>query len=270
MSHIDDLKKLKELLDMEAITQEEFDKKKADILREGNTSKSTNTNNISVNSNQASTNKSTQPYNQTTLKQKKHNGTILAVVTIVLFVIFLIVSCGSDSDNKGTVVDDISNFKYEITGNSVSLKEYKGKKKDLTIASTYKINGVDYTTDLMDFQVRKSCVKTIRFAEGITDMKVSIFNGCDVQNVYLPSTLTVMYDYTLSYLHPDDGKTVQVYTPLSEEEWSKIFASYKGESFTEKMAEGNGKAAGEALADKLNNAMGGFDPSKITIHYSYK
>lgn len=54
-----------------------------------------------------------------------------------------------DSEKYGV----ISDFDYDIEGNSVKLHGYDGKCKILEILPSYNIDGTDYATDLSDFQI---------------------------------------------------------------------------------------------------------------------
>ena len=91
------------------------------------------------------------------------------------------------------------------------------------------MDGMEYKTDISDFQVgignRK--VETLILDEGITEVKTAIFNSCKVKTVFFPHSMTNVYDYTLSYLHPDKGETISIYYAGTQEEWSDIFTEYQ-------------------------------------------
>lgn len=36
-----------------------------------------------------------------------------------------------------------------------------------------------------------------------------------------------VYDYTLSYLHPDDGEMINIYYAGTKKKWKKIFTKYE-------------------------------------------
>lgn len=162
----------------------------------------------------------------------------------------------------------IEDFRYELSGDTIILKNYKGKAEILEIKASYIIDGTEYKTDLLDFQVgmgnRK--VKTLILCDGITNVKNSIFNSTDVEKVYFPKSMSVVHDNTLSYLHPDDGKTIKIYYGGTQDEWEAIFAEYKrtlveDAEFGEKM--------GKAAADKLNEMMGmEYDSSQFEYFFS--
>ena len=108
----------------------------------------------------------------------------------------------------------ISDFDYDIEGNSVKLHGYDGKCKILEILPSYNIDGTDYATDLSDFQIGigSSHVESVIFQEGITEIYDAVFNSCDVQKVFFPKSMINVTDKALSYLNPkEDGDLIQIY-----------------------------------------------------------
>lgn len=163
---------------------------------------------------------------------------------------------------------NIEDFSYEISGDVVALDKYTGKLEILEIKPFYVIEGVEYRTDLSDFQVGigNSDVNTLILDEGITEVKDAIFNSSDVEKVYFPKSMAVVYDNTLAYLHPEDGQTIKIYYGGTQEEWGNIFTQYQRESV--KDAEG-AEAKGEAVADKLNEMVGHeYDSSLFEYFFS--
>lgn len=170
----------------------------------------------------------------------------------------------SEEEKYGNIED----FSYEISDNKIILNKYKGKSEILEIKAFYTIDGVEYKTDLSEFQVgignRK--VKILIICEGITEVKNSIFNSSDVEKVYFPKSMTVVHDNTLSYLHPDDGQTIKVYYGGTQDEWATIFAEYKRTLVEDAKF---GEEMGEAVADKLNEMMGmEYDSSLFEYFFS--
>ncbi len=98
----------------------------------------------------------------------------------------------------------MDDFEYSIDGETISLERYNGDSKILEISPTMEVGGKTYNTDLSDFQVYSSSVKTLIIDEGITQIHTSIFNGSDVETLFFPKSLSQIYDYTLAYLHPDE------------------------------------------------------------------
>lgn len=150
---------------------------------------------------------------------------------------------------------ELEDFRYEISGDKVLLESYSGSNSVLEIKTSYMLDGVEYKTDLSDFQVGigNSKVKTLILDYGFTEVKDSIFNSCDVENVYFPKSMINVYDYTLSYLHPDDGETIKIYYGGTQEEWLNIFTEYQRTKVDD--AEW-GTEKGKALADKINEMVG--------------
>lgn len=164
--------------------------------------------------------------------------------------------------------ETLDEFSYEIDGNTISLNQYNGNNETLEILSAYGIDGKEYATKLSDFQVGigNSTVKTLILDDGITEIKASIFNSCEVEKIFFPKSMTLIYDNTLSYLHPRDGQTVGIYYAGTEEEWANIFTEYQRKDI--KDAE-FGEEMGVAAADKLNEMMGAeYDSSLFEYHFS--
>lgn len=229
---------------------------------------------------------------------KKKKGGILKTVLLVIVVLGVIGALFGKSDSKNdnevnsSVADNgkqeeqhgvtgvevqkseeerygsIEDFSYELSGDTIILQKYTGKAETLEIQAFYTIDGTKYKTDLSDFQVgignRK--VKTLILCEGITEVKNAIFNSCDVEKVYFPKSMVVVHDNTLSYLHPDDGKTIKIYYGGTQEEWAEIFAEYKRTLVEDAEF---GEEMGQAAADKLNEMMGmEYDSSLFEYFFS--
>ncbi len=130
------------------------------------------------------------------------------------------------------------------------------------------MDGMEYKTDISDFQVgignRK--VETLILDEGITEVKTAIFNSCKVKTVFFPHSMTNVYDYTLSYLHPDTGENICIYYAGTQEEWSDIFTEYQRTNVGDTKF---GEEMGTALGDKLNEAIGSeYDSSLFKYYFS--
>lgn len=171
---------------------------------------------------------------------------------------------------------DIKDFSYKISENRILIEEYNGKSDILEIKPSYSVEEKEYITDLSEFQVGigNSKVKTLILGEGITDINDAAFNSCDVESVYFPKTISVVYDKTLNYLHPADEGKIKIYYAGTEEEWNNIFAEYERKTVKEAWNSGEtpeekGSAAGTALADKLNDWMSnGYDSSEFEYFFS--
>lgn len=162
----------------------------------------------------------------------------------------------------------IEDFSYDLSEDIIILKKYTGSEETLEIQSSYTIDGTEYKTDLSDFQVgignRK--VKTLILDEGITEVRDAIFNSSDVERVYFPKSMAIVYDNTLSYLHPDDGETIKVYYGGTQEEWAEIFSEYKRTLMEDAEF---GEELGQAAADKINEMMGmEYDSSLFEYFFS--
>lgn len=214
---------------------------------------------------------------------QKHAAKTRVILFGVLFaaavaVSLLIFNWGGDDDDEDaesrseiseTSVEEqagINDFLYDLEGDSVVLGQYNGDANVLRIESEYDVGGNTYTTDLSDFQVEAYSVDTLILDEGISSVNTSIFNGSNVENIYFPKSMELVYDYTLSYLHPDEGEKVKVYYAGTEEEWNQIFTEYQRTSIADAEL---GEELGTALADKLNEIIGGgYDSSEFEFYFS--
>lgn len=108
-------------------------------------------------------------------------------------------------------------------------------------------------------------IDTFIVSDGITELNNSIFNSCKVSKIYLPKSLSIIYDDTLAYLGEDK---IDVYYEGTEDEWNNMFTEYQAKSASEEWSNGNAEESGKALADKLNSSIGHeYDSSKFTFHY---
>lgn len=226
---------------------------------------------------------------------KKHSGcAFLILIFLILFIIMMSIfaisaiseiDTGNTNQNQNVSTTSVAkiekkaqvpvtDFEYKIEGNIIKLIKYNGKAKTLYIKPIYEIKGQSYTTDLSDFTlgVGNSKVNYLIIGEGINKINTYIFNSCDIKCVYFPKSLEIVYDYTLSYFHPDDGEKIDIYYGGTESEWNNIFTKYERQTVSEAWnssddAEEKGAAVGGAIADKLNNMMGGYDSLNFEYHY---
>lgn len=161
---------------------------------------------------------------------------------------------------------DIEDFSYELSGDSIVLSSYNGKDETIEIKPTYTIDGTEYKTDISDFSVGigSHVVKALILCEGIEEVETSIFNSSDVKKIFFPKSMKNVYDYTLSYLHPEDGETIKIYYAGTQEEWAKIFTEYKRTKVEDAEF---GEEMGQAMADKINEMMGSEYDSSIFEYF---
>lgn len=194
-------------------------------------------------------------------------------ILMILACCVMLCGCAKEEGLPG-----INKFDYEISGDAVKLKTYKGNGKVLEITSSYDISGTEYQTDLSEFQIGNNKVETFIIPEGITEVETSIFNSSNVKKIFFPSSMEYVYDYTLSYLHPDDGEKVEIYYAGSQTDWWRISRKYEessdGAGLKERWNNADssyekGEAVGGFLADKLNDMIGsGYDSSDFDYHYN--
>lgn len=163
---------------------------------------------------------------------------------------------------------EIEDFSYKVSENTIIINSYKGNSDTLEINPTYAIDGKEYITDISKFQVGigNHSVETLILNEGITEVYTSIFNSCNVKCIFFPKSMTNVYDYTLSYLHPNDGETIKIYYAGTQEEWAEIFSEYERTKIEDAEF---GSELGSALADKLNKSIGvDYDSSLFEFFFS--
>lgn len=160
----------------------------------------------------------------------------------------------------------IDEFDYTISGTEIILEDFKAKNKILEVNPTYTVDGKEYSTNLSDFNLGSSSVTTLIINEGITEVNTSIFNSSNVERIFFPKSMINVYDYTLAYLHPNDGEKIEIYYAGTQDEWSKIFTEYKRMDSSE--AEW-GEEKGKAWADALNEMLGvEYDSSLFEYFFS--
>ena len=197
-------------------------------------------------------------------------------ILMMLVCCVVLIGC-SEEKSEEYEPPGIEEFEYSQSVDSVKLESYKGKDKILEIKDTYEIGNKEYKTDLSDIYLSGTKVETVIFDEGIKEIGLTIFNSCNVKNIYFPSTMEYIYDYTLSYLHPQKGEKIQVYYEGTEDEWKKIFLEYKNSSDNTSLKERwdnadssyeKGEAVGGFLAEKLNGLMQiNFNTFDFEFHY---
>lgn len=145
---------------------------------------------------------------------------------------------------------DIDNFRYKIDGSTIYLEEYIGEADFVELKTTYTVDGIDYLSNISDFNSRGSYTKLI-IDEGFTEVSTGIFNGTYVDEVFFPKSMTNVYDYTLAYMH--NGEKNKIYYAGTREEWLSIFTRYKRKKVGDTEF---GEEWGQAVADKVNEMIG--------------
>ena len=223
-------------------------------------------------------------------RRKQRFGKVLVTVITFTSILAILTSCGSNykekedkhematvaTEKKGVTGVEVADnnkknvevFEYSLDGDKIKLESYIGDDEILEVRRKYKVDGKTYKTDISDFQIGigNNTLKTIIFKEGFKKVKTSVFNSCDVQNVFFPKSMKKVYDYTLSYLNPEDGKKIKIYYAGTQKDWEKIFTKYERTKFSD--AEG-AEEKGESLADKLNEMIGdGYDSAQFEYFFS--
>ena len=236
--------------------------------------------------------------NDNAVQQKKKMGCLTKILIAIAVIFVLSLFSNKDNDDKKTTkteesaptsvekaeatkegvtgvevkkknkISGIEAFEYTIDGDEVKLEKYVGKDETVELQSKYTIDGNKYKTDISDFQIGigNSRAKTVIIDEGFTEVPNAIFNSCDVQRIFFPKSMETVYDYTLSYLIPEEGSRIKIYYAGTQDEWGEIFKEYKRTKVED--AEGP-EEKGAALADKLNEMMGSeYDSSQFEYFFS--
>ena len=167
------------------------------------------------------------------------------------------------SNNDPTALSD---FNYTINGDTLQLISYNGKESSVIFSNIYNIDGTEYNITKLDGSMFLSrSVDTVIFKEGIQEISHAFFNGSKVEKLYIPASFSYIYDDSLAYI---SSSLKDVYYAGTQDQWNSIFTVYKPTSLSENLDSKNYEGAGQAIADKLNNAIGhSFDANNVTFHF---
>lgn len=112
---------------------------------------------------------------------------------------------------------DLSDFKYYIDSDMITLKSYEGKARKIKIAPSYDIDGVEMPVVALDRAFALDKVESVIVPEGVTSIAYNAFNSCGVKYLYIPSTLT---DFTgWNYFHDVE----KIYYGGTQEDWDALY-----------------------------------------------
>lgn len=155
------------------------------------------------------------------------------------WVIIILVVLGSVFGNKdkkktsdeiiekdGTIWSNIetplSQFEYYANGNDLYITKHIGESQKIKIAQEYdgkKVVGIEDATFFSSDAV------SVIIPEGVTKMEDTVFNSCDIEYMYLPSTLQNINEKFWGYMH--DIK--ELYYGGTQEQWNEICNIPRGE-----------------------------------------
>lgn len=163
----------------------------------------------------------------------------------------------------------LSDFDYTIDGDTLHLNRYNGKETSVVFSNVYNIDGTEYNiTKLEGSMFLGRSVDTVIFKEGIKEISHAFFNSSKVEKLYIPVSFSYIYDDSLAYL---SSSLKDIYYAGTQEQWNSIFTIYEAKSVSENLDSKNYEGAGQAIADKLNNAIGhSFDANNVTFHFEAK
>ena len=149
----------------------------------------------------------------------------------------------------------ISDFRYTVNGNTITLVRYEGEDTQIMLSPVYTLNGTDYTLVSMGDDacfLSEGYITSVIIPEGVTEIGSSCFNSCaSLERIYLPSTLNEIPSGFLSYLHE---YKIYCNSALS----IPAGRDYNNYSLTPDDMSGSGEL-GESLARALNGMMYGAD-----------
>ncbi len=165
-------------------------------------------------------------------KKKCHCGTFLWVIIILV----VLGSVFGNKDKKktsdeiiekdGTIWSNIetplSQFEYYANGNDLYITKHIGESQKIKIAQEYdgkKVVGIEDATFFSSDAV------SVIIPEGVTKMEDTVFNSCDIEYMYLPSTLQNINEKFWGYMH--DIK--ELYYGGTQEQWNEICNIPRGE-----------------------------------------
>ena len=154
-----------------------------------------------------------------------------------------------------TAFTPISDFRYTIDGNTITLVRYEGDDTQILLSPTYTLNGTDYTLISMGDDacfLSEGYITSVIIPEGVEEIGASCFNSCaSLKRIYLPSTLKEIPSAFFTYF---DDYTVFCNSTIdmpSERDMSEY------ELATDDMT-GSGEL-GEGFARAINGMMYGAD-----------
>ena len=177
---------------------------------------------------------------KTAPKTKKKNMGCGTFIVIIIIIGFLSAIFGDDDETDTAKTDttetgdiattenesiwaenytSIDDFDYYIDGDSLYLKDYNGKEKKVSIASSYEIEGVEYNVvALKEGTFALHSVDSVIIPEGVVSVENNTFNSCGIEYVYLPSTLEEINSTFLRYFHDVE----KIYYGGTEEQWNSL------------------------------------------------
>lgn len=158
--------------------------------------------------------------------------TVISWVIIIAILVVAFKACSSSSSNSSadSPADEtqevsiwaseytpLSDFEYYIDEEAIFLKKYIGESKKVYIAPSYTVDGRDLPVTSLNGSSFFSHVDSIIISEGIADVAYAAFNGCGVDFLYFPSTVTSFSGW--GYFHDVE----KIYYGGSKESWGELY-----------------------------------------------
>ena len=159
------------------------------------------------------------------MRRRNRSGTLIPIIILALFIggvaSFFDRTKTSDEiiEENGTVWGEgytsLDEFEYYVNGDEIIITDHIGDSQMLNIKPEYDGRKV---VRLESAPFMGSNAISVIVPDGVTSMDNNVFNSCDIECLYLPSTLTDVEDGFWDYFHD----TKELYYEGTQEDWNKI------------------------------------------------
>lgn len=159
------------------------------------------------------------------MRRRNRSGTLIPIIILALFIggvaSFFDRTKTSDEiiEENGTVWGEeytsLDEFEYYVNGDEIIITDHIGDSQMLNIKPEYDGRKV---VRLESAPFMGSNAISVIVPDGVTSMDNNVFNSCDIEYLYLPSTLTDVEDGFWDYFHD----TKELYYGGTQEDWNKI------------------------------------------------
>lgn len=196
-------------------------------------------------------------------EKDKHAAMGCLTLLLILVAVFIVFFLGSSDDDQSDTAEPsarwassptpLDDFEISVDGDTLYLESYMGDSPNIWIDSQYSLDGTTYSVSLDDMSLMGEKVVSVIIGDGITSTYPAIFNSTSVERIYIPLSLSPIYDNTLAYV--DDSLT-EIYYGGTAEQWDSSYQHYDAGSVQQYIEDGEYEDAGAALANELNSAIG--------------
>lgn len=164
--------------------------------------------------------------------QKKPKNKIARIIITILLCIWFLLVVGDDEKHTSKEVTEegetvwekeptaLNEFEYYVNGDEIHITKHVGDSQKLNISSNYegkKVVGFEGAPFM-----GSDAISAI-IPEGTKSMENNTFNSCDIEYLYLPSTLDDIEDGFWSYFHG----VKELYYGGNQEQWDSICSEFR-------------------------------------------